>query len=341
MARVYIDSGREDGFDAGAGANIQPNVTGRMTVTNLSTLDTRTIDTPLNPTGFVNAPLISDIDRNQLGHSLNFELPIELLPGVYDPPGRGLVHLSTNVRLEIEVESNGPAGLVYRATSSSIDFTVHNTTSISLVYIPCTDNNTNNSPGDAGWGTCVQGARTRYPIAHNRFISRTAPNHQTISTDENLTTDAGWEILLDRLEDIAGDYEDNGEIWCIIVPNDNSYANNGIAIAPSTTVIEATPVSPRIELRWTHPRLICREGLPASFAHELGHTQGIHHSDCGSPPGEIDTRLPNNGRINQTGVDVYTYQAMPRGNGELMSYCGGQNRWPSVEFWNIIFDRYD
>ena len=319
MVRAYVDSGRRDGFDEGDGPNVQPRVTGQLAVTDL---DSGTVDmlSPVNPTGDTMARPAANIVRDDLEHSLNFRIPSHLAVG--------------RKELRTFIESTSPYGEPY-TTEDAIEVSFTAMGELKLLRILCTDNITGNVPTVAGWGIGHQGTRTRYPLAHDGFPIYTAPGNTTISTNEDLTTSAGWDNLLDDLDDIADDYEDIGQVWCMTVPDDSTYQWNGLGTSGG------------------HPRFICKESLAASFPHELGHTQGVGHSGCdtcvgcaGSPAaGSYDSRLPTSAQYDETGVDVYAYEALAAGHGDLMSYCDGpggdrQKRWPSVEFWNILFDRY-
>jgi len=319
MVRTYVDSGRRDGFDEGDGPNVQPRVTGQLAVTDLDSGAMETLS-PVNPTADTMARPAANIVRDDLEHSLNFELPARLAEG--------------RKELRAYIESESPYGERY-ATEDAVEVSFTVMGELKLLRILCTDNITGNVPSVAGWNVGRQGTRTRYPLAHNGFPIYTAPGNATISTNENLATAAGWENLIDDLDDIADDYEDIGQVWCMTVPNDGSYQWNGLGTSGG------------------NPRFICKESLAASFPHELGHTQGLGHSGCatcvgcaGSPAADsFDSRLPTSAEYDETGVDVYAYEALAAGNGDLMSYCDGpgadrQKRWPSVEFWNILFDRY-
>jgi hypothetical protein len=306
MVRVYVDSGRRDGFDEGAGPNIQPNVTGRLTVTDPDSGEVETLS-PDNPTRNTRARPVSLINRDILEHSLNFRLPLNLVRG--------------RKELRATVESESPYGDRYSA-EYAVEVSFHEMSILRLVRILGTDNNTGNSATEAGWDAGRRGARIRYPLAQGGVPIYRAPGHHTMSTDQNLTNEDGWINLLNELEDIADGFEDIGQVWCVAMPNDISYAVNGIS-------------------RSEDPRgLVFQENLPATFAHEGGHTQGVGHANCGSPPAPFEPGLPADGRIDETGIDVFGYTAYPEGTAEIMSYCDGQDRWPSVTFWDIMFNRF-
>ncbi|MBS3775646.1 MAG: hypothetical protein KGY70_10685, partial [Bacteroidales bacterium] len=193
----------------------------------------------------------------------------------------------------------------------------------------------------------LQGARTRLPVREQGFLIFRAPNHRTINTqsDEDLTNGNGWSNLLDRLDDIADDYQDNGEIWTGLVPNSGAYAWNGLA---NDGVIP---------FWWDdHPRMLSRSGQGATFAHELAHTVSIDHASsvnvganagvnaCGNPAG-VDNSLVS--LTEDVGMDVAAYRLMPQSIPTLMTYCtpnisgttNYQDRWMSIDLWNRLWNQ--
>lgn len=86
------------------------------------------------------------------------------------------------------------------------------------------------------------------------------------------------------------------------------------------------------------PHFVARASLPATFAHEMGHNFGFSHANCGVlQPGEVpDARLPT--ATEDVGMDVATQQLVIAGQTELMCSGGPQTRWPSIAFWNIVFN---
>ncbi|MEF8845945.1 MAG: IPT/TIG domain-containing protein [Bacteroidales bacterium] len=332
MVRVYVESGVSDGFDFGEGPNILPDVTGHLTLTYPGG-NTVTVNDVLNPGDDMEAQPAANVDRGTLDHSLNFELPVNNLDG--------------NIHIEAEVYTQpGDGAGRWDLASTSADFQHNGRLRLVAVLVNDTVNN-NNAPTMADYATSLQGARTRLPVREQGFLIFRAPNHRTINTqsDEDLTNGNGWSNLLDRLDDIADDYQDNGEIWTGLVPNSGAYAWNGLA---NDGVIP---------FWWDdHPRMLSRSGQGATFAHELAHTVSIDHASsvnvgsnpgvnaCGNPAG-VDNSLVS--LTEDVGMDVAAYRLMPQSIPTLMTYCtpnisgttNYQDRWMSIDLWNRLWNQ--
>jgi hypothetical protein len=323
IVRVSVDSGLTDSFDYGAGPNTLPGVTG--TVTLRSGLTVVATAAPLNPGGVVTARPAAQINRATFTDTLNFELPVGVLTGP----------LTVGVRVWVKDSTVGSGAGWFDINEATVaNFQPRPRRDVVRVLIADPPNFL--APTAAAFDASLQGARTRYPIAEDGFVIRLAPGNEVITTSRDLTTRDGWSDLLEDLDDLADDYDDHLQfIWAGLVPNDPTYALNGKA----NSIYE----------RWwpledDDKRMLMRTGLAGTFAHEMGHTFGLGHSNCCLPGGQApDSRLPT-GSTEDVGLDVPTRTVIPAGRGEIMSYCGdtascpGPTRWPSIAFWNVMFN---
>ncbi len=331
MVRVYVESGVTDGFDFGEGANILPDVTGHLILT-YPNGNTATVNNILNPSK-VNAQPLGSVKRGNLEHTVNFELPVNNLDG------------TIQLNAEIYTDPRNGGGRLDRQ-STSVNFQQNEQMRLVAILVNDTVNG-NTAPNMNDYAVSLQGARTRLPVRERGVQLFRAQNHMTISTqsDEDLTTGKGWSNLLDRLEDIADDYQNNDEIWTGLVPNSGTYKWNGLANDGI------------IKFWWDkHPRMLSRSRQGATFAHELSHTVSIDHApsvnagtnplvnSCGNPAG-VDNTLVS--LTEDVGIDVAAYRLMPQGIPTLMTYCtpniGGtpnyQDRWMSIDLWNRLWNQ--
>lgn len=146
----------------------------------------------------------------------------------------------------------------------------------------------------------------------------------------DLSTDDGWQNLLDDVEDQWGDYHDaSGARWLAIVP-------------PS----ERRPSSvPPFNLAWggiagTPGKVAVAMGdRPEAGAHELGHTLGLNHVALGSPGGKFPDGpydvVDNSGYVSRVPFDVRAGMAVTPG-GDLMSYLAPAR--PGFTTWLRLFN---
>jgi hypothetical protein len=317
MVRVYVDSGISNGFDNGAGANRQPNVTGRVTVFPPgASAGTTAVLRPAGAT--ISARPLATINRDRLDHSLNFELPSHLIEGAVRLEARVWV---TGHENEVGTRRN-PWG-----TALTVNFQPRRAQPVVRIFVRDTNQNLP-VPTAAQYETSRTGARTRYPVAFAGGMPIfLAPGFETINSAHDLRTRAGWDDLLDDIADIADGFVDNGEIWTGLVPNQANYNLNGLGTVGGT-----------------QPHMLARAAFPATFAHELGHNFGLMHANCGLAAGDTpDARLP--AATEDTGMDVFRTFVVPNATSEIMSTCTPtwagatfQDRWPSIAFWDIVFD---
>ncbi len=194
-------------------------------------------------------------------------------------------------------------------------------------------------PSDAEFFAALQGARVRFPVPDGGWQIRVHPGMRSIRSDNDLSTEDGWDDLLEDLDDVAGDASDSWDHrWVGLLP----------AKQPGGPVFKING-NARIEIT-DRPWPLANDylvmavvaGSPSSFAHELGHTFGLDHSGC--PPGGdrmpkyIDYSLPM--YIEDYGLDVFSGQTFKRLEaGEVMSYCTGEGRWTSIMVWERLIDK--
>jgi hypothetical protein len=296
LVRVYVRSLKDE----------IGNVTGSLQV------GTKTFY-PINKA--ITARPSGDIDRNKFDHTLNF-----LINPYQD------LDLSDEVKIDpfAWTEENE------KTKGDAITLMFHSCRSLTLMVIMIDDPNLKPlKPED--YENSLKGARMRYPISENGFILELPLGEKHINLqnyDIDLFFESGWENLLNVIYDIDHDYlishgpnnsEDSNRIWTAIVPNDQDYAVDGLG-----TVGESDSGT---------TAFIVKANLPASFAHEMGHSFGQKDKDSG------DSELPAitdaiGWKSDESGNDSLILE----GTIELMNY-GDEKRWPSIQFLKNIFKK--
>jgi hypothetical protein len=346
MVRIFVDSGITNGFNNGAGPNLQPNVTGQVTIFPRGSNWGFDAGLPVNPGNVLDAQPFANFNRNLATHSLNFELPFDQLFGTVDIQARVWVTGHEN-------DNGGP----WKANSRTTVYFENQPNQEVLPILIADPLLGLAAPTLAQYNTALQGARTRYPIAENGFIINPSIMFTTLGAGIGpypLTSVLGWQVLLLDLSTMIFLFPTTpvGGIRTALVPNDGRYADlNGLG-APRILVsvpafISRAPTATGNGL----------EPLASTFAHEMGHAFGIFHALCpppcpssvnpadAIPPDLLDPRLPP--ATEDVGVDVPSRFIIRMGQGELMSYCGdrsrcaggvpiGPPRWPSIVFYDII-----
>jgi hypothetical protein len=304
--RVYVDSGL-----SGTGAAAQVAITGTLSSSFMSALQ---------PIREGIARPVREIDRAS-GDALTF-----IVPGGY---------LDASWRLfEVIVNVVGQTGLGFIA-SQSIGLSFEPGGSLDIMGVLYDDANLGLVVTDQDLFNAIGEIARFLPIADDAIQlwipASTSDYHQ--STARDLTTDDGWDDLMDDLEDLADGYEDEGEHWMAIVPSSSRYSWGGIGIESGIV---------------THPHCVSQAVL-GTPAHEILHTYGINHAPCRDSGArelkDIDSRLRDeipNGRTEEIGYDVMSSYSrggswvMAAGRGDLMSYCVPQ--WISVALWLYVRD---
>jgi hypothetical protein len=303
--RVFVDSGITDGFDLGAGPGRVAGVTASLLAENLDDGSVRDCGTPWPGSQANPSP-----NRDVLADSFNFDVPLAACRG--------------NVRFRAVVEVKGSPGappVSWATGSTDVSFTPK--PAQELLPLLITDpSSASPAPTMANFFanlTGFGGPARAHPFPAGGFTVN-PPLTMTLSSAENLKVGLVWSLLVTKIATMIFLFPSTpvGGIRTGIVPSDGSYPWGGMAL-------------PRVAL--TVPSLIVQAGQPQTTAHELSHTYGQLHVNCGSPAGPFGG-LPLT--ISDPGLDIPSRSITPAGSSELMTYCGPQ--WPSIPHWDTIFN---
>lgn len=303
--RVFVVSGVHNGFNAGAGRNRWPDVTGDLRVIDPATGMSGAALQPVNPGGAITAMPLKELNPEVLNHSLNFRLPMS---AVSSPV------IELRARVWVRGHYGEPSGWSTEssATVELLDRRPQEVTPLLLMDVPAGTP----PPTMATFvGVLRRGALARLPVP---FFSVNPPI--TLPVTQDLTSVVGWAGMLSGLATIIFIGRRSGGIRCGLLPNSAAYPVGGMGI-------------PRIAFTAPAFASVTDED---TFAHEMGHTHGLNHALCtGNEPWPHDARLP--GRSNATGLHIEDMLIRPRGTGELMGYCANPT-WPSIETYDVVYD---
>jgi hypothetical protein len=301
--RVFVDSGIRSGFDSGAGPN---ELTGVQVTARALPMPTGPIVTCPGPWD-ATAHAKASHDRNLLRDSFNIDVPVAACTGT--------------VRFEVTARISAGLGSIDTSiANSAAQVTFVPKAAQELLPILITDSvNPNPTPTLSDYLALLAGPRARQPFTDAGFAVNPALSWSTGGAVD-LHSGNGWNALLLRLVLTAFVFPSTpvGGIRTAAVANDPAYPWGGLAW-------------PRIGL--TVPGCICCINQPDTFAHELGHTYGLLHVNCGGAAGPYGG-LPLN--TDEPGLDVRDRTLVPAGGSELMSYCSSQ--WVSTLHWDFMFN---
>jgi hypothetical protein len=265
--------------------------------------------------------------REALDITLNFWLPVE--------------HLNGPLRLEAHVWlAEPPHGVIvgpHTTDVHSLNLTFQPTNHVRIVRVMLRDDwRKLPAPTDSQFNKALRGASARLPFPDDGFEIHLPPGSPVLGTNHDLTTEDGWEFVLEDIDDIAGD---TANAW--------SFAWTGLIAAQEPQSdkpkLKAYGIGRPGNGEHDYPAMACQANLPATFAHELVHVFGYGHAGCPATgedaPKYVDSSLP--AYIEDYAVDLYTlatFQPGFTGAGEIMSYCGGPNRWTSIFLWHKLMD---
>jgi IPT/TIG domain len=303
--RVFVDSGITDGFDLGAGPGRVAGVTASVMAESLDDGSVRSCGSPWPGSQANPSP-----NRDVLADSFNFDVPLAACQG--------------NVRFRAVVELKGPPGappVSFATGSTDVSFTPK--PAQELLPLLITDpSSPSPAPTMANFFANLNGfggpARAQ-PFPASGFAVN-PPLSMTLSAAENLAIGLVWSLLVTKIATMIFLFPSTpvGGIRTGIVPNDGSYPWGGMAL-------------PRVGI--TVPSFIVQAGMSQTTAHELAHTYGQLHANCGGPAGPFGG-LPL--IITDPGLDIPSRSITPAGSSELMTYCNPQ--WPSIPHWDTIFN---
>jgi hypothetical protein len=265
-----------------------------------------------------------------LDSSLNFVLPSEHLSGP----------LTIQARVWVQ---NPPRGVECGAHCSDLRHVTVNfepVHGLSLVKVLVADDWRGlPAPSDAEFFASLAGAKARFPVPDGGWEIRIHPGMWHIHSDNDLSTEDGWDDLLEDLDDVAGDVDDSWDhTWVGLLPakqpNGPAFKINGSARIDTTD--RPWPLANDYLV------MAVTAGSPSSFAHELGHTFGLDHAGCPAggdrKPDYIDYGLPL--FIEDFGLDVFSGETFERlESADVMSYCSGEKRWPTIVVWERFLDK--
>lgn len=304
--RVFVDSGITDGFDFGLGPNRIEGLTASLFAEDVAAGTTTACGDPW----VANGQATSMPNRDMLEDSINFDVPVSACEG--------------NIRLRAVVEIPRPMGQPpagWATGSVNVSFIAKPTQEL-LPLLITDPSSTSPAPVMSDLFASLMGPRSSQPFPENGFVIN-PPFLMTLSAAENLKVGLVWTYLIVKITTMTFIFPSTpvGGIRSGMVPRDSSYPWGGMAL-------------PRVGL--TTPSFIAQAGDAETCTHEVGHTFGLLHVNCGGPMGPYDGGLPL--KISDPAIDVMSRSILPAGTtDEAMTYCRAQ--WPSIEHWDRIFDR--
>jgi hypothetical protein len=192
-------------------------------------------------------------------------------------------------------------------------------------------------PSVADFQAATEMTRAAYPLPDDGIAIR---RHLVHTTDLHLQNEGDWFSLLDELDDIAGDSQEWDVVWAAVVqpvdfilPGDK-WPPGGIGRAGHYYYPDD----------YRHRTLAFQSDQRRAFAHELGHTFGVHHTRITFEMAgvEIETgQFVPPDVIEDVGIQFREDAILPpyrRGTREFMRW-DGTGEWISIATWNYLFGR--
>ena len=303
--RVFVGSGITDGFDIGDG----PGRVGGLEVA-LDAYDASTgTVTSCGPSWDAAFTARATADRDVLGDSLNFEVPL------------GATHGTVRFRATVlkKAAERGAPPVAFATAEATVSF--REIPAQELLPLLVSDPlSTASMPTMVDFMGDLDGPVRMHPFPAGGFVVN-PPLTWPLAAQDSLFSTLGWERAVARLATMF-----------FLFPS-QPVGGIRMAIAPADAPVWGGMALPRIGL--TIPSLIVKAGQPTTCTHELGHAFGLQHVQCGSPAGPFDGRLPFT--LANPAVDVALRQLWPSATtNESMTYCYPQ--WPSRQHWDVVLN---
>jgi hypothetical protein len=254
-------------------------------------------------TGYGGAPPNGSIARGTITDTLNVEVPFNEIQGRFE--------------IEVEVFSADPWSR-WRRLTGTLEIEAYPSPTLDIVPIDVIDNfRATAGPTPAERTLGIADIRSGFPLGESNLRLFTTSN-PVIITNRDYDVAGNWrnnslaqDSLMDDLEEVAEEFEDNGEVWCATVPQAARSGIPGIiGTARSGTIFRYRKAN---WITFT-PRTAANLATAQRTApHEIGHVLGMNHG---------------NGNIGEFGVEVRTRTVFPTTTTNLMNSAAGP--WVNV-----------
>lgn len=237
------------------------------------------------------------IDEGDLMNSYN-----AVIPGHVLQPGVEMV-------IEVDPEDKVPMSAGSRARipeSGGLPLDIVELKNHHQVLVPTVRNSNPNEVVAHGWGAGVTTETGHILLLRNYLpiADITVEGHETLFTDANLRTSAGWAQYVREIWSLWQTEGQKGYYYGVVKRFGGAY------IGGRAYAIGWPPVSVGLD-------------IPETFVHEIGHSMNLRHAPCGGAGGPDPNYPYPNGGIGMWGYDFARGALVDPGSStrDFMSYC--------------------